>query len=328
MKHIYILCISVLTITNLFAQRNSNFQVHTFDSGVNYPQTKFENGKAAGDVLFLFDGRFIGGKGVDSTTFNYKGEDLDSLIIDTSYTNYFFPSRASFVPTIDVKAPGDTNFYFIAVSYFKTPAKANDWISFGPIKIPAAGATLSWKHNFPNGDFRDAYKVHVNTVGIGAKNFTAPSPIYTITDNDATTANETVITPHVIFYPRSTSLSAYAGQSIYLGLQHDANDGDALSIDDVMITEDSFLQGIHENNFEESVIVYPNPSSGTFLVNFVSPTKRLVEVYTGVGELVYSNNFNTKTAALDLTNVNAGVYSMKVLSSDNKITFKQLVIIK
>jgi hypothetical protein len=328
MKHLYILCISILSITNMQAQHNSNFQVHAFDSGVNYPKLKFENEKAANDVLFLFDGRFAGGKGVDSVTFQFKGEDLDSLTIDTIYTNYGFPLKASFVPTIDVKAPGDTNFYYIAVSYFKiSGGKANDWISFGPVKIPTAGAKLYWKHNYPYGDNRDGYKVHVNTVGIGAKNFTAP-PIYTISDNDATTILDTVIHPHVVFYPRSKSLSAYAGQSVYIGLQHDAKYMDALSIDDVMIIEDSFLQGIQESNLEESVTVYPNPSSGLFTVNFASSSKRLVEVYNGFGESVYSNNFNTTTVFLDLTNVNAGVYSMKVLSSDNKITFKQLVIIK
>ncbi len=328
MKHLYLLFISVFAITNLHAQRNLNSHLYTFDSRVNYPQFKFENEKAANDVLFLFDGRFAGGKGVDSTTFQFKGEDLDSLTIDTTYTNYNFPLKASFVPTIDVKAPGDTNFYYIAVSYFKIPGgKANDWISFGPVKIPTAGATLYWKHNYPYGDNRDGYKVHVNTVGIGAKNFTAP-PIYTITDNDATTITDTAITPHVIFYPRSKSLSAYAGQSVYIGLQHDAKYMDALSIDDVMVIENSFLQTIHESNLEESVTIYPNPSLGLFTVNFPSSTKRLVEVYNGFGELLYSNNFSTTTVSLDLTDFNSGVYSMKVSSSNNKTTLKQLVIIK
>ena len=326
MKQFYIICLSVFWISNLAAQRNSDYQAHTFNLDLNYPQVKFGNGKAAGDVLFLFDGRFIGGTGGDSTTFQYKDEDLDSLTIDTSYTNYGFPLKASFVPTYDVKAPGDTNFYFMAVSYFLKPGQANDWISFGPIKIPAAGATLTWKHNYPDGSFRDGYKVRINTVGVGAKNFTA-APLDSIKDNDATTILDTAITPYSKFYTKSASLSAYANQSIYLGLQHYAYDMDALSIDDVMITENSFV-GVDEYKLSESVAVYPNPSSGLFTINFDSSSKRHVEVFNGFGELVYTNNFYSATASIYLTNVNAGIYSMKVTSVDNKITLKQLVIIK
>lgn len=308
------------------AQRNANFQGHIFDADAPLPQLKNKTGKASGDTLFVFDGRYLGGTGISTSStppFNYSSQDLDNLTLHSIYTTAGFPNKASYLPSYDEIAPGDTNFYFVAISFFTTPGTANDWLSFGPITIPAVGATLSWKHNYPESEYRDGYKVHVNTTGIGATNFTG-APLYTVTDNDASTVADTLISPVAVFYSRSKSLNAYAGQSIYLGFQHTATDMDMLLIDDAVIIENTFT-GIEVDNATESIAIFPNPSAGLFTVNLGTSTSSHVELCNGLGETVYANDFMSATASLDLTHLSAGIYSLKVISNGG-ITVKEVVI--
>lgn len=326
MKKIYVLFASIVFISNISAQRNTNFQGYTFDADAPLPEVRYNNGKAAGDSLFVFDGRFLGGTGISTSStppFNYTTQDIDNLTLHSIYTGNGFPSKASYLPSYDEIAPGDTNFYFVTISFFTAPGTANDWISFGPITIPAVGATLSWKHNYPDSDYRDGYKVHVNTVGIGSTNFTA-APIYTMTDNDASTVADTLVSPVSVFYSRSKSLNAYAGQSIYLGFQHTAVDQDMLLIDDILVLENA-LTGIETDNAAESITIYPNPSAGLFTINMGTASKSLVEVCNSLGEIVYTNEFTSATAMIDLTGVRAGVYTLKVVAG-NTITVKEVVL--
>lgn len=326
MKKFYILFVSVVCMFNMSAQRNINFQGHIFDADASLPHVKNNIGKAAGDTLFVFDGRYLGGTGISTSStppFNYSTQDLDNLTLHSIYTGNGFPAKASYLPSYDEIAPGDSNFYFATISYFATPGTANDWISFGPITIPAVGATLSWKHNYPSSTFRDGYKIHVNTVGIGATNFTA-APIYTVTDNDASTVADTLISPVSVFYSRTKSLNAYAGQSIYLGFQHTANDMDMLLIDDFVILENTFT-GIGTTNAAQAITIYPNPSAGLFTVDLGTASSSHIEICNGLGERVYANDFTSATALIDLNHLRAGVYSLKVIYG-NSITVKEVVI--
>ena len=326
MKNFYILFASMIFISNLSAQRNTNFQGYTFDADAPLPEVRYNDGKAAGDTLFVFDGRYLGGTGISTSStppFNYSTQDLDNLTLNAIYTGNGFPNKASFLPSYDAISPGDTNFYFVTISYFATAGTANDWISFGPITIPAVGATLSWKHNYPDSDYRDGYKVHVNTVGIGSTNFTA-APIYTMTDNDASTVADTLTAPVSVFYSRTKSLNAYAGQSIYLGFQHTAVDQDMLLIDDVIITENA-LSGVEEDQAAAAISIYPNPSAGVFTINSGTVSRSHVEVCNSLGEIVYTNELTSSTATIDLTGLSAGVYSLKVLAG-NTMTVKEVVL--
>lgn len=326
MKNLYILFAMVMFISNISAQRNTNFQGHIFDADAPLAQVKDNTEKAAGDSLFVFDGRYLGGTGISTSStppFNYSTQDMDNLTLNSIYTTNGFPNKASYLPSYDEIAPGDSNFYFTTISYFATPGTANDWISFGPITIPAVGATLSWKHNYPSSTFRDGYKVHVNTVGIGSTNFTA-APIYTVTDNDASTVADTLVSPLTVFYSRSKSLNAYAGQSIYLGFQHTANDMDMLLIDDVVIIENTFTD-VEATDAANAISVYPNPSAGFFTVNLGSASPSHIEVCNGLGETVYANDYISATASIDLSHLSSGVYSLKVVSN-NGIAVKEVVI--
>ncbi len=329
MKQRYILFALVVMLFDLSAQNKTQVQPFPFLMENQAPQIKFDNEKAAGDTLFLFDGYYFSGIGFSlsgATPFHYSLQDLDQLTLSSRYTGAGYPAKAAFLIDHQVIAPADTNFFLEGISDFTPPGTANDWMSFGPIKIPAAGATLSWKHNYPDSDFRDGYKVYVNTVGLGAANFTV-TPVYTVADNDVSTKSDTLNSPLFVFYPRSTSLSAYAGQSIYLGIQHSSVNQDRVLIDDILIKEYS-PTGIEVNNTNETITIYPNPSTGLFTINMGATSKTHIEVYDVMGEIVYSKDNIATTTSIDLTDLSAGVYSLKVISADNKIAVKEVLITK
>jgi PKD repeat protein len=74
--------------------------------------------------------------------------------------------------------------------------------------------------------------------------------------------------------------------------------------------------------------VYPNPSStGLFTIETGTISKTSIEIYNMMGVLVFSKEFTSSTASLNLSAISTGVYSMRVNTND-KHTMKQIVIEK
>lgn len=320
MKKIFIYFVSLILVPNLVAQRNTSYQYNAADA----PTIKVNSLRATGDTVFLFDGRYIGTQTITTPPLSHSAEDLDLLTLHKDYTDSGLPSRASYLPSYDVRAPGDTNFYFVSVSYFTSPGTAADWLSFGPIVIPAIGATLSWKHSYTTENYRDGYRVHVNTKGLGASNFAGLAK-YTITDNDASTVGDTSTAAVSVFFSRSISLDDYAGQTIYLGIEHNANDQNMLLIDDILITEGTAVTSITEGEVSGSISVYPNPSKGLFTVTADNEIRE-IQVANMMGQVVYSENVNAVSTAVDISDLNSGIYTLKTISSDNFVSIKEIVV--
>jgi hypothetical protein len=67
--------------------------------------------------------------------------------------------------------------------------------------------------------------------------------------------------------------------------------------------------------FQSSIKVYPNPSSGLFNVNLsVFETIRAIEVYDLTGKIVMEIYPNTAQVVLDLTSLTNGIYTLKIMS--------------
>jgi len=78
---------------------------------------------------------------------------------------------------------------------------------------------------------------------------------------------------------------------------------------------------------KDAVSIYPNPSNGVFNLNFSAPVKGIVEVYNVIGEVVYTAQVMGTNTTIDLSALNAGVYSVKV-SADNTNITKSIVLTK
>ena len=83
---------------------------------------------------------------------------------------------------------------------------------------------------------------------------------------------------------------------------------------------------IKENNSNAVFIVYPNPASDNFQIDFKNDSKEAVlYVYDINGKLVFIKNINDKTI-IDATSLNEGIYALRIQTADGIIN-KKLVIV-
>lgn len=84
--------------------------------------------------------------------------------------------------------------------------------------------------------------------------------------------------------------------------------------------------GINEEN-KDAISVYPNPSNGLFTINMNTTSKSIIEVYNVIGEVVYTSQVTGTTATVDLSSLEAGVYSLKVTANNTNVV-KSIVLTK
>lgn len=81
------------------------------------------------------------------------------------------------------------------------------------------------------------------------------------------------------------------------------------------------------NNSSSKIIVAPNPNDGNFAITFSNfITKGVIEIYNLFGEKVFEENINASiTKEINLKNISAGIYFVKVFDGD-KSYCKKLII--
>ncbi len=331
MKKIYSIIAAVAVTFAVNAQRANVSIANTTTSPV--LKTAYSDAsRAIGDTLFYFDGNAFYGTGI-SATFNYANDDVDGLTANAAMTPWLPVSDWQFFYDLN-SVTADTNFFMGATSWFTPAATSDDWFAVGPITIPASGAALSWKHNMPDGDYRDGYKVFVSTTGLSNyTDFTNPA-IYTVADMDASTAGDTVNTPDNVFVPRATSLAAYAGQDIYIGFQHQSNDMFILYLDDVVVIETA--AGVQE--FVSGAKLFqnmPNPTNGVSTINYELEQNAQValNVYDVTGKLMVSQAIGDQSAGthnvrFSTDNLSAGVYYYSLTVNNATTASMKMVVIK
>lgn len=76
---------------------------------------------------------------------------------------------------------------------------------------------------------------------------------------------------------------------------------------------------------QEVAGVYPNPSNGTFTVELADNNGVSVEVYNSGGQLVFSQPVNSNEVSVSLNNNAAGIYIVKINTTNGTITKKIVV---
>jgi len=82
--------------------------------------------------------------------------------------------------------------------------------------------------------------------------------------------------------------------------------------------------GIQENENENTVIIYPNPSNGKFTVRSSEFRIQSVEIYNTLGEVIYQKTLNSQLGTLNL-NFPSGIYFLHVKTPDG-VAVKKMVI--
>lgn len=142
----------------------------------------------------------------------------------------------------------------------------------------------------------------------------------------------TTIKPHVAspsagYAADSTDFTVASSGVYYMGFRAqntNASANTAVLLDDISITVAPPI-GIKENAANNTIAIFPNPSNGVFTVKAVENSS--VEVYSVIGENVYAANLVKGNNSVDLSNMAAGTYIVKV-KSGNETTTKRVVINK
>lgn len=104
-----------------------------------------------------------------------------------------------------------------------TTVAADDWLITPAVSGLQASATLNWKAGSRLASYLEPYEVYVAT-GNTIADFLATTPLYT-------TAGEPVA-----LTPRSVSLAAYAGQTVYVAFRITGQDSYIIEVDDIEVT--------------------------------------------------------------------------------------------
>jgi PKD repeat protein len=169
---------------------------------------------------------------INANGFQINQEDFDSLI--PYYSNLGHSTKWNVFNKIN--SPGDTNFFYGATSFFAQAGQANNWLEIGPLTVPQNGAVLKWEHLYYLNTKRDGYEILLSTSGITRDYYTAP-PIFSRTDNDPLTNNDTVWTNQEV----NIDGNIYGGQQIYIAFHHFANNKYYLFLDNIKLVSCSGL---------------------------------------------------------------------------------------
>ncbi|MGV7105276.1 choice-of-anchor J domain-containing protein [Flavobacterium sp. U410] len=119
------------------------------------------------------------------------------------------------------------------------------------------------------------------------------------------------------FYQYQYDLSAYVGQTIYIGFYSATTDMFYFDIDDVTVsgtlsTKD-FVSG--------QIGVYPNPIKDFLNITYKGLVKS-VEIYNLLGQQVLLRDINASETSLDLSSFISGTYVARIVTNDGVETMK------
>lgn len=221
--------------------------------------------------------------------------------------------------TVPVLAPGATSNWTARtgvknmVCFAAVPQGAtinNDWMITPQITLSESGNTLKFWAKSCDGQFgAERFKVGVSTTGTAPADFTIISAGPYI----QTAANFTWV-------EYTFPLDAYANQPVYIGWNCISNDQFGFAVDDVLVTADNLST---ENFFSSNFMVYPNPANNVLNIDAKQGMKfSKVELTDLNGRVVKSMNVDGFTTQLNISDIHAGVYFLKVSSNEGVGTSK------
>jgi hypothetical protein len=275
--------------------------------------------------LVYFDGSGFFVNPTDLPNFDILVSDVDQQAVATPLANAGYTS--DWMAFYEVIAPGDTNFFIRATSWFaNNTVAANNWITFGPVTMTDQGGSISWNHRMPDIAYRDGYRVLVNTTGGAVANFTGATVLYSVASNDPSTDGDTVWTAQSVQLPAGT----YAGQTLYFAFNHNALDMFFLDLDEIVVEGCSSTPVSVVENAEFKMNVFPNPSSENFTFQYTgADNERLDFVLTNaVGQQVWSytaRNTDSGMQTIRTSDLSSGIYTLLVTGDKLRVSEKLIL---
>ena len=82
-----------------------------------------------------------------------------------------------------------------------------------------------------------------------------------------------------------------------------------------------------EEQKENNVALYPNPTNGLFTIQLESKEKQLAQLYDIAGNVVLSQTLENGNGTIDASHLAAGIYNISI-KGNTSVTNKKLVIVK
>jgi hypothetical protein len=313
--------------------------------------------RAVGDTLLYIPlpGYII--NSADAPTFGISNEDIDGYTTQTGqpgdWTLYYstdssvnavgMPTQDNYYHTWETPFPAgdDSAFFWSATSWFNPVNQADNWLEFGPITVPAAGATIAWYDRYNR--YRDGYSLLIaDGTGLDAAStpldftlFDVSDNVFTQTDDAFPSATYATDTTWVL---RSVNVPAsYNGTQMIFAFHHTANDMDVLRLDEIMVLEGNNLSiGVASKEAGNKVSQnMPNPFSSKTNISFELEKAASVSlsVYDVTGKLIASQFAGEKAAGkhsieFNADNLSAGVYYYSIKAGENTSAAVKMVVIK
>ena len=96
--------------------------------------------------------------------------------------------------------------------------------------------------------------------------------------------------------------------------------------DTIIITIDPYTN-INNNNFENNISIYPNPTSNIVNIAFSKKYKNInITLYNSIGEvLINKQYYNTNLEQINLSNLSKGIYFIRI--ENNTINIFEKIIL-
>jgi hypothetical protein len=349
MKKIYTLIAAVAVVVSANAQTKgssaASSSVHKYSGSL---REMTGSSRAAGDTLMYMQLPGYTINPTDAAAFTIVTEDNDMLNPNNAgyamdFGLYYStdstliggaPSQDNFYHPWETPAPAgtDTTFFWSATSWFSPAGIADNWLEFGPITIPAGGATL--KYYDRTNRWKDGYEVLVSntpSTPLSFGDFVTPA-IYTIADDglpSATWAVDTTWELHTVDLP-----AIYNGQAVSIAFHHNANDMDVLRFDEIVVVEKALGVSEFVNGaklFQNS----PNPTSAntTFTYELEKNAMISFNVFDVTGKVVASQSIGEQAAGIhnivfSTENLAAGIYHYSLNVDNASTSAMKMVVIK
>ncbi len=218
-------------------------------------------------------------KGVIAFSEDFSGGSIPSTFTLYNQDGLTPAQQVSYVTDAWIANPNlldSSDYTALSNSWYDPAGTADDWMVTPKITVPAGG-NLSWNAIAYDGNFADGYEVLISTTDSLVGSFT--------------TVLFSVPAENSVWTARNVSLSAYAGQDVFIAFRNNSNDKFLLAIDDIEIFQpDPYEIGV--TNISE-----PNNDSGCMLTANENVTINIenfgADSIIGGFDVYYSINGNT-----------------------------------
>ena len=137
----------------------------------------------------------------------------------------------------------------------------------------------------------------------------------------------------VLQYPgkltsKSVSLSAYAGQTVYISFLHNSDDDNYIAIDDILVKGNGSLNALDlKEETSESFTVYPNPlnKNGVLNIDAGSSTIDKMILYNSIGEIVWYRDVSFHE--YKIKGLDSGIYFYKIYNNKTNKPYSGKIIV-